>query len=684
MEKERPGHYGKEDQMKRAPSTSPSPFVIVLIVLAMAAVTLPLHKVSGKDVATSGGVTAASAAPSSHGSSTELKGSKPDSGITVTVSPRHAPVTSMVTQQFTATVKGTSNPAVTWYVDGRQGGYKNGGTIDATGLYTPPANFVVGAHIIKAVSQADNTKLARATANLVGYAGMYTNKNDNARTGQNLQETVLTPTNVNVKTFGRVFSFPIDEVVVAQPLYVANLYIPNPLNGSPGYHNVVYVATENGTLYAYDADGKVLQGPLWQDSFINPPNVIPVPGVCLNTLGKWSITPTPVIDPTTNTMYVEVRTLENPTDQCTGTYVHRLHALDITTGQEKFGGPVVVQASVPGTGAGSVDGTVAFDPHLENSRPGLLLSQSAQDQNSVVYMGTASIEDTEPFHGWVLGFDSQTLALKYVFCTTPDGKAGGVWQMGAGLAADADGNLFVQTGNGTFDNLSDFGVSVLKLTPNNGSLVLSDYYTPNNYAFVDRQDWDVSSGGILLLPDQPGNYPHLMVGGGKEGTIYLMNRDNLGGYNAQGNNIVQYLVGAIRPSVANHLPYYGIWNAASYFQGNVYINGQFDYPKMFTLNSGLLPTTATSTGTIIMDSPVAIISANGTQDGIVWLLQRDGPPTLRAYNPNDLTQEYYDTNQNPKRDKVAYIGLHRVNPLVANGRVYVPAINRLKVYGLLP
>ena len=666
--------------MKSATHIRGSLFVMIGFVLAVMAAQ-PGPGTTGKNAGPQPELSAGTA------SSRHLKASAPDSGITVRVRPANAPVTSMVTQQFKATVKGTENTAVLWYVDGHQGGYKNGGTIDANGLYSPPVKFVVGTHTIKAVSVADNSKLSRAAVYLVDYPGMYTNKGDNARTGQNLQETVLTPENVNVNTFGKLFSYPIDEAVTAQPLYVANLYIPSPLAGSAGHHNVVYVATENDTVYAYDADGKV-EGALWKDSFIDPPNVIPVPGQCLLTLGQWGITPTPVIDPTTNTMYVEARTLENPTGECTGTYVHRLHALDIATGQEKFGGPVVVQASVPGTGAAAGDGKVgmvSFDPHLENSRPGLLLSKSAQDENSVVYIGTASIEDTKPFHGWVLGFDSQTLALKYVFCTTPEGEAGGVWQMGAGLAADADGNIFLQTGNGTFDNVSDFGLSVLKLTPNNGSLVLSDSYTPSNYTLLNDQDWDVSSGGILLLPDQPGNYPHLMLGGGKEGTIYVMNRDDLGGYNPLTNNIVQYIVGAIKPSVANHLPYYGIWNAPSYFQGNVYIFGSFDYPKMFTLNNGLLPTTATSTGTTPMGGLPPIISANGTNDGIVWALQFEAPrPTLWAFNPNDLTQEYYDTNQNAARDAVAGVGLHKPVPLVANGRVYVAARRALKVYGLLP
>jgi hypothetical protein len=602
--------------------------------------------------------------------------------ISVSVHPMNAPVTSMVTQQFTAKVSGSPNQSVTWFVDGVQGGNATAGTISASGLYTPPGTFKAGQQAaIKAVSQADQQASGAATVYLVSYAGQYTNKNDNSRTGQDLEETVLTPQNVNVSTFGKIFSYNIDGPVQAQPLYVANVDLPNPQNGAPGYHNVVFVATENDSVYAFDADGKVTE-PLWHDAFADPPNIIPVPGACVYATGEFGITPTPVIDPVTSTIYIEARTLENPTSQCVGTYVQRLHALDITTGEEKFGGPIEIQAQVKGTGVGNVNGIVSFDPHWENSRPGLLESQSAQDADPIIYMGAASLEDTEPYHGWILGFDSQTLALKYIYNSTPDGEAGGVWHMGAGIAADTEGNLYAQTGNGTFDNVNDFGLSVLKLKPNNGSLVLVDSYTPSNFSLLNQQDWDVSSGGLLLLPKQPGNAPYLMIGGGKEGTIYVMDRDDLGGYHSGQNDIVQYIVGAIRPSQVGHQPYYGIWNAASYFSGNVYIFGEYDYPKMFTLANGLLPTSATSTGTIMMRGPAPIISANGEKNGIVWALQHD-LPAMRAWNPSDLTQEYYDTTQDPKRDSVGNGPVTRVDLTVANGRVYVPANGQVHVYGLL-
>jgi hypothetical protein len=349
---------------------------------------------------------------------------------------------------------------------------------------------------------------------------------------------------------------------------------------------------------------------------------------------------------------------------------------------EKFGGPVVVQASVPGKGAGNVNGVISFDPQTENVRPGLLLSKTPQDSNNIVFFGAASLEDLAPYHGWVLGYDSQTLALKYVYNSTPNGAAGGIWQLGGGLAADASGIIYLQTGNGSIDNnRDDYAQAVLKLTSNNGSLSVADYFSPADRKVLNSNDWDVSSGGLLLLPDQPGNHPHLMVGGGKEGTIYLIDRDNLGGYNPGGDAIVQEIVGAIRPSVPNFQPYYGIWGTASYFQNNIYIFGRYDYPKMFTLNNGLLPTTPTSTGTTIMKSPNPVISANGSSNGILWTLQY-GARTLWAYDPNDLTHEYYDTNQNRGRDEPRGT-LITVIPTVANGRVYVPTSVEVDVYGLV-
>jgi len=468
--------------------------------------------------------------------------------------------------------------------------------------------------------------------------------------------------------------------VHAQPLYVANLYVPHP-EQVPGYYNVVYVASDHDSVFAFDADGQVRQ-PLWKISFIHPPDVVPVPGSCFGaSVPEFGITATPVIDPATNTMYVEARTLENRTTECDGTYVHKLHALDVATGHEKFGGPMIVKASVHGTGVGSHNGVVKFNPKSQNARPGLLLSRSSRDANNIVYFATASIRDHFAYHGWVLGYDSQTLAQQYVYNSTPNGAAGGIWHMGGGLPADDRGKIFAQTGNGSV-RISEHSYSqaVLKLAPSSGGrLSLADYFIPRNYNLLNTHDWDVSSGGLLLLPDQPGKHRHLMVGGGKEGTIYVIDRDNLGKFNSGGDNIVQEIVGAIRASDSTGV--YGIWNTPGYFQDGVYIFGHYDYPKMFKLRNGVLPDTATTTGNKIMKSPSPTFSADGASNGIVWILECD-VGRLWAFDPNDLTHEFYDTNQNSDRDKLDG-ELEAVTPTVANGRVYVPTHKVLAVYGLV-
>jgi hypothetical protein len=363
--------------------------------------------------------------------------------------------------------------------------------------------------------------------------------NDNARTGQNLNETILTPGNVNVTTFGKLFSYPVDGYVYAQPLYVSSVQIP----GS-GIHNVVFVATEHDSVYAFDADNSAA-GLLWHVSFINPANgvaTVPAQDVLTGDLvPEIGITSTPVIDGNTGTIYVVAKTKE--VRQTTVHYVQRLHALDITTGAEKFGGPAVIAdtilaadgsfqyvsgPSVVGSGDGSLDGqTVNFNALRQLNRPGLLLL------NGIVYSAWGSHGDNDPYHGWLIGHDAQTLALVSVFNTTPNGGRGALWMSGGAPAADVNGNVYIATGNGTFaltgSGSPGYGDSVLMLTPS-GGLNVTDFFTPWNQATLDVTDADLGSGGVLLLPDQPGPYPHLMVTAGKPGAIYLIDRDDMGGY----------------------------------------------------------------------------------------------------------------------------------------------------------
>ncbi len=352
------------------------------------------------------------------------------------VSPRRYAITPGMTEQYTGTVPNDS-PAVTWSVDGVGGGNTTVGTISTGGLYTAPST--AGQHTITATS---GSRAVSVTVYVTDYSGTFTAHNDNSRTGENLSETVLTPANVNATSFGKLFSVPLDGLTFASPVYVENLAITG-----QGTHNVVFVATEHDSVYAIDADGRS-STPLWKDSFINPSaGVTPIPPADTGETGdipnEIGITGTPVIDRSTNTIYLVAATKE--VSGGTTTYVNRLHALDIATGAEKFGGPVVIDAHVPGTGIDAVNGTISFNNITENQRASLLLV------GGEVYVAFANHGDNPPYHGWVMAYRASTLHQDWVFCTTPNAGSGGVWMGGGGVAADGAGNLFFSTGNGTFD-----------------------------------------------------------------------------------------------------------------------------------------------------------------------------------------------------------------------------------------
>jgi hypothetical protein len=594
-------------------------------------------------------------------------------GTGFSVSPAVTTLTYTMTQQFT-TLNGSGT--VAWSVDGVGGGSSTVGTITTTGLYTPPAS--VGTHTVTATTSTSQT--GSATVYISNYSGTYTFHNDNLRTGQNLNETVLTPANVNSLQFGKLFSYTTDGISHASPLYVANVNIPG-----KGFHNVVYVATEHDSVYAFDADG-LSSTPLWKVSFINPAaGVTSVPAADTQETGdifpEIGITGTPVIDSTSGTMYVVAKTKEGTTN-----YVQRLHALDITTGGEKFGGPVVIQASVTGSGAGSQGGVLPFNPLRENQRPALLLN------NGVVYFGFASHGDRAPYHGWVLGYDATTLQQVMVYSDSPNGTQGGIWQSGLGPAADSAGNVYFMTGNGTFDANSgglDYGDSFVKLSPA-GAVV--DYFTPHDQNIMDTNNWDLASSGPMLLPDQSGANPHLLVGSGKTGTLYLINRDNMGQYNANNDNqIVQSLVNIF----PNGTPEPGNYSAPVYFNGYVYFSPINDAIQAFQLNNGLLTTSPTSLSPVIYSYPGAslAISANGSTNGILWAIQRNDPNTqdpgntapgvLRAYTATNVGTELYNSGQAGTRDALDFAAKFTI-PLVANGKVFVLTNGHLTAFGLLP
>lgn len=480
--------------------------------------------------------------------------------------------------------------------------------------------------------------------------------NDNSRTGQNLNETTLTTSNVNVGQFGKVFSYKVDGQLYAQPLYVPNVSIPR-----IGTFSVVYVASEHDSVYAFDASGQV-QTPLWQVSFINPAKgITTVPtqnSGCDSLTPEVGVTGTPVIDGNTGTLYVVAATSEK------GQVVQRLHALDITTGAEKFGAPVILQATVNG---------VAFDPTLIQ-RPGLLLS------NGTVYLSHASLCDPHPYHGWVLGYSAQNVQQQVAaFVTTPNGDKGGIWQSGAGLAADENGNIFLMDGDGTFDANSggiDYGMSMIRLNTTAG-LAVADYFAPFDESELSSKDLDLGSGGVLLLPSQGGKHPNEALGAGKRSDIYVVDRDDMGRFDPSQNRVVQTLTTAAT----------GYFSSPAYWQQKVYYSGLNDFLSLYTLTDGLLSTTPASKSPTKFAFPGSTpsISANVAGQGIVWAIQMTAPnqpAILHAYDATNVATELYNSSQAGQRDP-AGLAVKFTVPTIANGRVYVGTQTELDVYGLL-
>jgi len=534
------------------------------------------------------------------------------------------------------------------------------------------------------------TLLVDSALRLNGQVAVLTGHNDNARTGANTNESVLSPATVNSNSFGKLFAQPVDGPVYAQPLYVSNVTIPN-----KGEHNVVFVATMHDSLYAFDADTNAGSNapPLWHKSFINPAagitavattDAVDFPGQdCRTFVGEIGIVGTPAIDLASGTLYLVARTKEPlpPPNNQTLTQVQRLHAIDIATGNERPNSPVAIAATVSGSGVGSVNNTLSFNPARLMQRPGLLLA------GGVVYISWCSYCDLDPYHGWVIGYDAQSLQQVGVFNTTPNATRGGIWMGGAGLAASADGGIYCVTGNGTFDtslNPQNFGDSFLKLTQGAG-LVLADYFTPHDQAAMDSADDDLGSGGAIVLPDSVGSvdHPHLLVGCSKLGKIYLVDRDNMGHFSAANDNqIVQSMNLYSLQSGAPH--FFGL---PAYFNSRLYLQGVGENLKAYSFANGQLSSTpaSQSTESIGFRGATPSISASGTVNGIVWqVAPRDTvAPSLRAYNAEDLSQKLYDSYANTVAgmpDQFNYVKF--VVPTVAGGKVFVGTIDSLAVFGL--
>jgi hypothetical protein len=582
-------------------------------------------------------------------------------GTGFSVSPQAIALTFSQTEQFNA-----SSGSVTWSVDGNVGGSSASGTISASGLYTPPA--AVGSHVVTA---ATGSQSASAAVYVTNYAATTTFHNDNSRTGQNSNETVLTLSNVNQAQFGKLFSDTLDGLAYASPLYVAGVNVPN-----QGVHNVVYIATENDSVYAYDADNPSTT-PLWKTSFLTGSNVTTVPcgdtGECGDIPTQIGITGTPVIDPSSNTLYVVANTKEG-----SSTWVQRLHALDITTGGEKFGGPVVIQATVHGDGNGSQANTLSFDPLRENQRAALLLS------NGVVYIAWAAHGDQQPWHGWLMGYNAATLQQTMVNCVSPNGYGGGIWMSNGGLATDASGDVFFTTGNGDFNANSgggDYGDSIVKVNP---SGAVDDYFTPYDQASMESGDIDLASAGPVLLLDQPGSIPHLLIAAGKSGSIYVVNRDNMGQYNPNNNSQIVQTLQSILP---NGNQEEGNYSAPVFFNGFVYFAAVSDNIKTFQLSSGTLSSSPSSQSSEIYPNRGGsfAISSNAGSNGILWATQDNSPSNgvLFAYDASNLSHELYNSSQAASRDTLGVATKFSI-PLVANGKVFMISNGALVVYGLLP
>jgi hypothetical protein len=529
------------------------------------------------------------------------------------------------------------------------------------------------------------------TSNSSGFAGVLTQHNDIGRTGQNLSETVLTPTNVNTTTFGKKFSQAVDGFIYAQPLYVPNVTI----GGS--VHNVIYVATEGDSVYAFDADSNTGTGAglLWHASVIDTAHgaaagaktvniEATLDSGCSDLIPQVGITSTPVIDPSSGTMYLEATSEEN------GAFIHRLHALDITTGDEKAPGPVAITARVPGTGAGSSGGMVSLDGLHHLNRPGLLWL------NGVLYLAYASHCDDGPYHGWLFSYNAGTFTQTSLLITTPNGSDGGFWMSGAGVAGDSNANIFIASGNGDFDTThipaTELGDTIMKLFyPGTSTLSLLDYFTPYDQSSLSSGDVDLGSGGVLLLPDQAGNVTHELVEAGKEGTIYVINRDQMTANNlhycqTDCNNKDAQITQEIQGEID------GLWSMPAYFNGTVYFGGAGDSLKSFPLTSGSLSATPSETSSHSFGFPGATpaASANGNTNGIIWVIDTSdygtpgpgpGPAVLYAYAAGSLSALW---NSSLSAGDAAGDAVKFAVPTIANGKVYIGTQTELDVYGTLP
>jgi hypothetical protein len=531
-----------------------------------------------------------------------------------------------------------------------------------------------------------------------GQASVLTQHNDIGRTGQNTNETILNTSNVKVGQFGKVFSQPVTGQVYAQPLYVPNVSILG------GTHNVLIVATAADMVYAFDADSNTGSNalPLWAVSMVDAAHgglMGETPLISASTIGCTDMQPqigisaTPVIDANSKTIYVEAKS--DVVGKSSTTYIHRLHALSLATGAEISPGPVVIAATVSGTGDGSKNGSLSFDNLHQMARPGLL------ELNGAIYIAYASHCDFSPYHGWIFAYDTATFTQKSLIISTPNGGLGGFWMSGAGIAADENFNIFIPSGNGDFNGVpaTEFGDTILKLGTTNETLSVLDYFTPSDQSCLASSDEDLGSGGVLVLPTQTGaTFPDILVEAGKEGKIYVVSRDSpMTTTPAHYNSVAN--CASVDPEIVEESAsgaIGGMWSMPAYWNGTLYFWGAGDVLKAIPLANGKPNFSSVTMNSTAIQFPGATpsISSNGTQSGtgILWAIDASkyGPPgptaapaVLHAINAAAIGSELWNSTQAAKNADQAGNAVKFSVPTIANGKVYIGTSTEVDVYGLL-
>jgi hypothetical protein len=592
---------------------------------------------------------------------------------TIATQPANQAVVAGQTATFAVTATGTAPMSYQW----------QNGTTAITGAtsasYTTPATATSesGTQYRVVVSNSQGTATSNPATLTVNAAvpattDVLTYHNDVARTGQNLMETTLTTSNVTSAKFGKLGFYAVDGLVDAEPLYAKNVTVP-----SNSIHNLLVVATEHGSVYAFDADSGTT---IWHISTLRSGETSSDDHGCGQVTPEIGVTSTPVIDRTSGphgAIYVVAMSKDG-----SGNYHQRLHALDLALGTELFSGPVDIQATYPGTGDNTNGTDVVFDPGQYKERAALLLL------NGVIYTGWASHCDYRPYTGWIMGYSESTLAQTSVLNVTPNGSEGAIWMAGAGLAADNSGNIYFLDANGDFDtNLNssglpsdgDYGNAFMKLSTSGNQLSVADYFEMDNGVAESGSDTDLGSGGAIVLPDLndgSGHTMHLAVGAGKDSNLYVVNRDSMGKFSSNNSSIYQELSGVL-PG--------GVWAMPAYFNNVVYYGSVGSPIQAFTITNAKLSTGATSQTPTSFGYPGATpsVSANGTSNGIVWAVENNSSAVLHAYNATNLNELYNSNQASNGRDQFG-AGNKFVTPMIANGKVFVGTTNGVAVFGLLP